>query len=223
MQYVVAVVIGYLLGSVPTAALVARRHGVDLYRTGDGNPGAWNALEQLGARRAWPAFVGDGAKALVAGLAGQALGGWWVAWVAVAAAMAGHAVPVFARGRGGKAVMCFVGGAFVLAPAAALACVALGASVASARGLAWGARAGVFAFPLAQLATDPVERAAGTGILMTLIGVLFILRRRIPVRASAAPAAAPTSSGARPPADRPAATASRPDRGERSSGPTLRP
>ena len=223
MQYVVAVVIGYLLGSVPASVIVARRHGVDLYRTGDRNPGAWNALERLGARRAWPAFAGDGAKALAAGLAGQALGGWWVAWAAVAAAMVGHAVPVFARGRGGKAVMCFVGGAFALAPSAALVCVALGALVTWARGFAWGARAGVFAFPIAQLATDPVEHVAGTGVLMTLIGALFMLRRRIPGRASGAPAAAPTSSAAAPRADRPAATASRRDRGERSSGPALRP
>jgi glycerol-3-phosphate acyltransferase PlsY len=223
MEYVAAVVIGYLLGSAPAAAIVARRHGVDLYRTGDGNPGAWNALEQLGARRAWPAFAGDGAKALAAGLAGHALGGWWVAWAAVAGAMVGHALPLFARGRGGKAVMCFVGGAFVLAPAAALACVLLGALVAAVRGFAWGARAGVFAFPLAQLAVDPVERVAGTGVLMGLIGALFILRRRIPGRASGAPGAAQTSSGAARPADPPAATANTPDRGEHSRGPALRP
>jgi glycerol-3-phosphate acyltransferase PlsY len=223
MQYVVAVMIGYLLGSIPAAAIVACRHDVDLYRTGDANPGAWNALEQLGARRAWGAFAGDGAKALAAGLAGQALGGWWVAWAAVAAAMAGHAMPLFARGRGGKAVMCFVGGAFVLAPVAALGCLALGASVASARGFAWGARAGVFAFPIAQLATGPVEHVAGTGVLMTLIGMLFMLRRRIPGRASDAPGARPRASGARPRADRPAATANRPDRGARSSGPAARP
>ena len=50
MEYVLGALIGYLLGSIPVSAWVARRHGVDLHRTGDGNPGAWNALEQLGAR-----------------------------------------------------------------------------------------------------------------------------------------------------------------------------
>jgi acyl phosphate:glycerol-3-phosphate acyltransferase len=189
MDYVLAIVIGYLLGSIPAAAIVARRHGVDLHRTGDGNPGAWNALEQLGGRRAWPAFAGDGAKGLAAGAAGLALGGWWVAWAGVAAAMAGHALPLFGGGRGGKAVMCFVGGAFALAPIAALACVPVAAIVAALRGLAWGARAGVFAFPVIQLATGPVEHVAGTGILMTMIGALFILRRRKPGHASAASAA----------------------------------
>jgi len=177
VEYVVAAVMGYLVGSVPAAALVARRHGVDLYRTGDGNPGAWNALEQLGARRAWPAFAGDGLKGLLAGIAGQLLGGWWVAWTGVAAAMVGHALPLFARGRGGKSVMCFVGGAFALSPLAAVGCVVLGGLVTAVRGFAWGARVGVFAFPLFQLATDPLQHVAGTGVLMTLIGALFVLRR----------------------------------------------
>jgi glycerol-3-phosphate acyltransferase PlsY len=171
--------------------LVARRYGVDLYRTGDRNPGAWNALEQLGARRAWPAFVGDGAKGLAAGLAGQALGGWWVAWTGVAAAMVGHAFPLFAHLRGGKAVMCFVGGAFALSPLAAFGCAALCLIVSVLRGFAWGARVGVFAFPLLQLLTDPIAHVAGTGVLMTLIGALFMLRRSGP--ASSAPGAGPTS------------------------------
>jgi len=222
MQYVAAVVIGYLLGSIPVSSIVARRHGVDLHRTGDGNPGAWNALAQLGARRAWPAFAGDGAKALAAGLAGWVAGGWWCAWAAIAAAMVGHALPLFARGRGGKAVMCFVGGAFVLAPPAAIACVLLGAVVTAVVGFAWGVRAGVFAYPLVQLATEPVEHVAATGLLMTLIGALFAVRRR-PGRASGAPAAAPTPSGAARRADPPAARASRPGRAERSCGPSARP
>jgi glycerol-3-phosphate acyltransferase PlsY len=193
MSYAAAAVVGYLLGSVPASVLVARRYGVDLHRTGDGNPGAWNALEQLGARRAWPAFAGDGAKGLAAGLVGHALGGWWVAWTGVAAAMAGHALPVFARGRGGKAVMCFVGGAWALSPLAAAACLGLCLVVAAAKDFAWGARAAVFAFPFAQLATGPVAHVAGTGGLMTLIGALFMLRGGRSGHATSAPGAGPTT------------------------------
>jgi acyl phosphate:glycerol-3-phosphate acyltransferase len=189
--YVAAAVLGYLLGSIPVALLVARRHGVDLRRTGDGNPGAWNALEQLGGRRAAPAFLGDGAKGLLAGLAGLALAGWWGGLVGVAAAMLGHAFPVFAGFRGGKAVMTFVGGAFALSPLAALLCLALCAAVTLAAAFKWGARAGVFAFPAIQLATDPVEHVMATGGLMGLIGALFLLNR--PARATRAGDAAPTA------------------------------
>src|SRR5829696_4064270 len=132
MEYVAATVIGYLIGSVPFALMVARRHGVDLRRTADGNPGAWNALEQLGARRAWPAFVGDGAKALLPAAAAHALWGFWPAWAAVAGAMLGHAFPLPHPSQGGKSIMCFVGGAFALSPPAALACALLAALVTAA-------------------------------------------------------------------------------------------
>src|SRR5215210_3943946 len=120
MAWVVSAIVGYLLGSVPVALIVARRHGVDLYRTSDGNPGAWNALEQLGARRAWPAFAGDALKGTLAGVAGWILGdaNVWVAYAAVAAAMLGHAFPLFARGRGGKSVLTFAGGMLAVAPVA---------------------------------------------------------------------------------------------------------
>ena len=176
MEYGVAAILGYLLGSIPVALLVAARHGVDLRSTGDGNPGAWNALEQLGPRRAWPAFVGDGLKGLLAGLAGLALGDVWTAYAAVAAAMLGHAFPLFAGFRGGKAVMTFAGGAFALSPPAAVLALTVCAILAS-RSFALGARAGVFGFPLFQLAFDDAERVAATGALMTLIGALFLLRR----------------------------------------------
>jgi acyl phosphate:glycerol-3-phosphate acyltransferase len=177
-EYAIAALAGYLLGSIPVALMVGRAHGVDLREVGDGNPGAWNALEHLGARRAAPVFLGDAAKALAAGLAGLAIGGYWAAFAAVAGAMAGHAFPVFASFRGGKAVMCFVGGAFALSPVAALIALALCGSVTLAtRRFAYGARAGIFAYPAIQLTVDPVEHVAATGALMTFIGALFLLAR----------------------------------------------
>jgi glycerol-3-phosphate acyltransferase PlsY len=186
MQYVAAALAGYSCGCIPVAVLTARRHGVDLYLTGDGNPGAWNALEQLGARRAWPAFAGDGLKALLPVAAAHLLAGFWPAVAAAAAAMAGHAFPLPDPRRGGKAVMCFVGAAIALSPAAAAACAVLAVLVTAVAGFAWAARAAVFAFPLAQLVTDPVEHVAATGALMTFIGVLFIARRRAPASAATA-------------------------------------
>ena len=193
MEYVAGCVAGYLLGSVPVALLVARRHGVDLYAVGDGNPGAWNALEHLGGRRAWPAFIGDALKGMLAAAAGLALGGVWVGYAAVAAAMVGHALPLFSRLRGGKSVMTFVGGGIALAPLAGAVALAVLAVVSALRSFAWGARLGVFGFPLAQLALYPAEQVAATGGLMGIIGALFILRRSAP--ATSASDAAPTASG----------------------------
>ncbi len=194
MGYVVGCIVGYLLGSVPVSLLVARRHGIDLYRTGDGNPGAWNALEQLGWARASPAFLGDALKGLLAALAGLALGSIWVAYAAVAAAMIGHAFPAFASLRGGKSVMTFVGGALVLAPLAEAIALGLLALLSLTRGgFALGARVGVFSFPALQLVTSPVEHVAATGLLMCLIGLRFLTSRS--ARARSAPGGSPTTSG----------------------------
>src|SRR3954469_2446167 len=184
MEYVVAAVLGYCCGSIPVSLLVARRHGVDLRRTGDGNPGAWNALEQLGARRAWPAFAGDGAKAFVPVAIAHVTAGYWPAFAAAAGAMAGHAFPLPHPRQGGKAVMCFVGAAIALSPPAAAICAALAGAIGAVKGFAWAARGAVFAFPLAQLVTDPVGHVVGTGVLMTFIGFLFGLRRRAPASAA---------------------------------------
>jgi acyl phosphate:glycerol-3-phosphate acyltransferase len=192
MEYVAAALIGYVLGSIPVSLLVARRHGVDLRATADGNPGAWNALEQLGPGRAWPAFAGDGLKGAAAAGAGVALGGVWTGYAALAAAMLGHAFPLFARLRGGKAVMTFVGGMPVLAPDASALALAAGAlGGAATRSLAIGVRAGVFILPVLQVLVDPIERVAATGALMSLIGALFALRGRT-ARARSARDAAPT-------------------------------
>jgi acyl phosphate:glycerol-3-phosphate acyltransferase len=191
MEYGLAALVGYLFGAIPVSLLVARRHGVDLRRTSDGNPGAWNALEQLGPRRAWPAFVGDGAKALVPAAAAHALAGYWPAWAAVAGAMVGHAFPLPHPTRGGKSIMCFVGGAFALSPLAAVVCGALAIVITVATAFKYAARAAIGAFPFVLFVTDPVEHVAAMGALMTFIGVLFVTRRRDP--ASAAPDAPPTT------------------------------
>jgi glycerol-3-phosphate acyltransferase PlsY len=193
LTYALAAIIGYLLGSIPVALLVGRRHGVDLREVGDRNPGAWNAMEQLGTRAALPVFAGDALKGVAAGLIGRALADDAIAgaYAGVAGAMLGHALPLFAGFRGGKSIMTFAGGGFTLSPLAAVAALAACLLVTAAtRSFAWGARAGVFAFPLIQLAFDPPGRVLATGALMTFIGIRFatdrLLTRRTRDPASAA-------------------------------------
>lgn len=184
-----ASVIGYLVGSVPVAVLVGRRRGIDLRTVGDRNPGYWNAKQQLFRQDALLVFVGDAAKGLGAGVVGLVANGggrWWIAYVAVAAAMLGHAWPVFAGFRGGRSILTFAGGAFVLSPRAALAALVLTIVVAvGCRSFAWGARAGVFGYPVVQAFFDPRARVAATGCLMAIIGLRFAMaaaadRRKAP-------------------------------------------
>lgn len=171
-----AVLIGYLLGSIPVAVLVARRRGVDPRDVGDRNPGYWNVKEQLGRSASLPVFVGDTAKGLAAGGVGVALdgSGWGIAYAVVAAAMIGHAFPVFAGFRGGRSILTFAGGMVVVAPlSAAIAIAALLVVWAATRSFAVAARVGVFGFPLAQALVEPIERVAATGALLCIIGFRF--------------------------------------------------
>ena len=171
---VVAAIVGYLLGSIPVAALVTRR---GLREVGDRNPGYWNAKETLGRRAALPVFAGDVLKGAVAAGLGVLIapdGDWWVGYVAGFAAMVGHAWPVFARFRGGRSVLTFAGAVCVLSPVAAA--VSIGVLVVvmlAARSFAWGTRVAVAAFPFVQIAVEGPYRTAATGCLMTLIGVRF--------------------------------------------------
>ena len=174
-----ALIIGYTLGSIPVALAVAEFHDVDIYAVGDGNPGAWNAFEVLGLRRAWPVFVGDGLKGLLAGLLGYLLGGESAAYVAVAAAILGHCLPMFADFKGGKAVTTFAGGAFALSlPAAFVALLACGLTWFVLREFKWAARVGIFGFPFFQVFFDPAGQVLATAALMSIIGLRYLVVRR---------------------------------------------
>jgi glycerol-3-phosphate acyltransferase PlsY len=174
---VLTAVAGYLLGSVPVAVLVGRAHGVDLRTVGDRNPGYWNAKGVLGRRAAVPVFVGDALKGAAAAAVGLALGGpWWVGYVGGAAAMIGHAWPVFAGFRGGRSVLTFVGAMLVLAPLpAAIALVVCVVLTLLTRRFAYGARVAVFGFPIIQAVFEPRSHVAATGALMCIIGVRFAM------------------------------------------------
>ena len=176
----VTVVVGYLIGSIPIANLVAaRRARVDLRDVGDGNPGFWNARETLGRRAAIPVFVGDSFKGVAAALVGTALadpGVWGLAYVGCGAAMVGHAFPVFARFRGGRSILTFAGGAAVFATVPFLLAIALLlVTFVITRSFAVAARVGFFAFPVVQIAIEGPYRTAATGVLMTFIGLRFAM------------------------------------------------
>ncbi len=185
---VATLVIGYLLGSVPVAVLAARASGIDPRRQGDRNPGYWNVKALLGRRAAVPVFVGDALKGFLAALAGVGTGvavglgahdRMVLAWAGTAAAMVGHAWPVLAGFQGGRSILAFVGGLAVWSPRSfALGIAALLVVWAVTRSFAWGARVGVFGTPLAVLVVDGVWRMAALGLLLSLIGVRFLLAGR---------------------------------------------
>ena len=114
----VVVVVGYALGTFPTAVLVGRRLGFDPTTSGSGNPGASNTTRVGGARAGALVLVGDAGKGALAAGFGYVVDGRTLAWVAGAAAVAGHLWPITRGLRGGKGVATAAGVLLVCAPAA---------------------------------------------------------------------------------------------------------
>lgn len=111
LVYACLVLLGYLLGSVASAIIVARLRGAgDPRFEGSGNPGATNVLRLHGRLAAGLTLGGDLVKGLVPVLVAR----WLDAPPAVimltgAAAFAGHLFPVYFRFRGGKGVATLIG------------------------------------------------------------------------------------------------------------------
>ena len=124
----VLIVVGaYVLGSIPFGYVLPRLlRGEDVRERGSGNVGASNVWRVYGRSLGIPVALLDVAKGFVPALVGLEVGGDWVGVLAGAAAMIGHARPVFlAFGKGGKMVATAGGVALALAPLAAAACLAV--------------------------------------------------------------------------------------------------
>jgi len=110
------VVMAYLVGTFPTAHLVGRRMGFDPTTSGSGNPGASNTTRIGGAKAGALVLLGDAGKGIVAAGLGYAVDGRTLAWLAGAAAIAGHMWPITRGLRGGKGVATLAGVGLVCAP-----------------------------------------------------------------------------------------------------------
>jgi glycerol-3-phosphate acyltransferase PlsY len=122
-----AVLGGYLLGALPFGYWLPRIiRGEDIRTRGSGNVGATNVFRVYGRRLGVAVALLDLAKGFAAALLGLWAGGPLVGVLAGAAAMVGHARPVFLRFEKGGKMVATAGGAFLaLAPVATLCCVGI--------------------------------------------------------------------------------------------------
>lgn len=135
----VGVVLSYLLGSIPSAYLAGKARGIDLRTVGSGNLGATNVLRTLGWAWAAPVFAVDAFKGFVpAFLVPYFIETQHADWWAIAngaAAIAGHAKPIFLLWRGGGKGVATGAGVFLgLAPLAVLITTAIFAVTVYASG-----------------------------------------------------------------------------------------
>jgi glycerol-3-phosphate acyltransferase PlsY len=115
----ICIVVGYLAGSVTFGYwLVRLTKGVDIRSVGSGNIGATNVWRTYGLRYGLPVMLLDIVKALAPTLVATLVDGHLTGVLTGAAAMAGHARPIFLRFAKGGKMVATAGGAFLgVAPA----------------------------------------------------------------------------------------------------------
>lgn len=136
-----ALVVGYLLGAIPFAVIVAKRHGVDILHAGSGNPGATNIKRTCGKAAGNLVFFLDAFKGFVAAFLPMIVAGAifpenagdaasvgareHIVFIAqlcgFAGALLGHCFSVFLKFKGGKGVSTTIGGLLGAMPLAVLA------------------------------------------------------------------------------------------------------
>ncbi len=146
---VAAAVVGYLVGSVSPAALIARARGVDLRRLGSGNPGATNAGRVMGRAVGWLVGVLDVLKGLLPAVAFGHWGSPTAAMVAGLAAVVGHCTSPWLKGRGGKGVATSFGAILGVEP--------------------WWALTGIAAFAVVVLLTRWVALGSMAAVLTVVV------------------------------------------------------
>ena len=112
---ILVIIIGYLLGAISFAVIIARSQGVDIFKEGSGNPGATNVKRILGKKWGHAVFALDALKGFTATvLPLMVYGDDRLAIIGLLAAILGHSFSVFLKFRGGKGVATTIGGLLVL-------------------------------------------------------------------------------------------------------------
>ena len=144
-----AALLGYVIGSIPSANTLAGLWGIDLREGGTGNPGANNARRLGGPVLALLVLVVEVAKGVLAVVVGMAIAGDPGAVVAGLGAAAGNVYNVWYRFEGGKGLSITLG-------------ILIGA---------WPAFAPVALFVLGLSAA--ITRSTGIGALVTLVAIFI--------------------------------------------------
>ncbi|MBI2171724.1 MAG: glycerol-3-phosphate acyltransferase [Chloroflexi bacterium] len=186
----VALTAAYLLGSFPTAVLVSRLRGVDIFSAGPGLAGATNVFRQVGPVEGIVVLLVDAAKGALAigvayrlGLSGDLL------LLPALASVFGHWRPIFTRFRGGDGVATLVGITFALFPLYVLPSFAVAFVVGSLARLTgkpvptlWGGVAGYgllfLRLPASQESAPMVIGVVLLAMMVLAHGVIGHRRRR---------------------------------------------
>lgn len=112
-QYILSLLLGYIIGSVPTAYLLVKwKSQVDIRSAGTGNVGAMNTFDVTSSKwLGFLVFLIDAIKgALAAYITGLIVGkGFWLVGLSGIGALLGHNYPLWLRFKGGRGLSTAVG------------------------------------------------------------------------------------------------------------------
>jgi len=190
LAFAVAVIGGYLLGSIPFGYLAGRIAGIDIRTRGSGNVGATNVIRTLGKSYGYPVFVADFSKGFVAVklsmlIATRASPDWsspqMIGIVAAISSVLGHSFPLWLHFKGGKGVATSAGALFGLTPVTAL----IGAAIWIAtfwftRYVSIASMAAAAALPIVILITSCLGQSAGKALFYSslCLAAVVIWRHR---------------------------------------------
>ncbi|MEA1975837.1 MAG: glycerol-3-phosphate 1-O-acyltransferase PlsY [Bacillota bacterium] len=104
-NYILLIVIGYLIGSIPFSFIVGKLlSDIDIREHGSGNAGATNAFRVLGLKGGLLSFIGDFSKGVLAVLIGKYILGLDGGLLTGLVAVIGHCYPITLNFKGGKGV-----------------------------------------------------------------------------------------------------------------------
>ena len=171
-----SLILGYILGSIPSGWLAGRwLKDIDLRELGSGSTGATNVLRQVGKGPALVVFLIDVGKGAAAVLIARALGlGDWIQVLAGLTALAGHIWPVWLGFKGGKAVATGLGLFLGLAWPVGLASFGVFLAVFSlSRYVSLGSVLAAISLPLLMAAGT----SSNANLVVALVAMLLVLWR----------------------------------------------
>jgi acyl phosphate:glycerol-3-phosphate acyltransferase len=175
MDWLFALLLGYLLGSIPFGLLLAKAAGKgDIREVGSGNIGATNVLRTGSKGLAAAVLLLDAAKGFAAvWLAGL----WWpeAAVLAALGAVLGHCFPAWLRFRGGKGVATTLGVCLGLAWPIGLAYAAVWLAVLAASRIS--SLGGLSAVVAAPVAAAVLGRNDLVLVLLLIAAIVFVMHR----------------------------------------------
>ena len=189
---IVAIILAYLIGSIPTSVWIGRMfYNVDVRTQGSGNAGATNTIRVLGLKAGIPVLLIDVFK------------GWLSVFIAhffytetgsfpdlvdlkimlASAAVIGHVFPVYVGFKGGKGIATLLGIGLALYPTAAL--ITLGIFIIvfiSTRYVSLGSIIATVTFPITEILVLGHDTYISLMILAVAVAIFGPLTHRKNIR-----------------------------------------